>query len=111
MKSISFEGIGAVVATFGVAESVPMGQVVKLSEGKTVEPCEAGDKFIGVVFDCDSPLASVQVGGFTTLPCTGAVELGHTTLVADGNGGVKAGAGASYLVVDYSEDGTVTLCL
>lgn len=111
MKSISFEGIGAVVATFGVEESVPMGQVVKLSEGKTVGPCEAGDKFVGVVFDCDTPLASVQVKGFTTLACTGAVDLGYSTLVADGSGGVKAGAGESYLVVENQDTGYITLCL
>lgn len=111
MKSIAFEGIGAVVATFAVENSVAMGNVVKLSGGKTVEDCVAGDKFVGMVFDCDAPLASVQVKGFTTVGCTGAVELGYTTLVADGKGGVQAGEGNTYLVVENQDTGFVTLYL
>lgn len=112
MKKISYDGIGAVVATFNVESSVETGTVVKLSAGSTVAEPEAGDSFIGVVFDCDSPLAAVQLRGFVTLTCTGVLGLGQVSLLADGNGGVQEGSGGvSCIVVDNSVTGYVTLCL
>lgn len=112
MKKISYDGIGAVVGTFQVEESVKAGSVVKMSQSCTVAPCEAGDEFIGVVFDCESPLAAIQVEGFVTVACTGAVALGYVTLVGDGAGGVQVSdEGVRCLVVDNEETGFVTFCL
>lgn len=111
MKKISYDGIGAVVATFH-SDGVSTGEVVKISEGSTVSPCEAGEGFCGVVFDCDESLASVQLKGVVYLPVTGTVDLGYQSLVADGNGGVSAGEGGiSCLVVDCSDDGYASVCL
>ncbi|MFI3250337.1 MAG: hypothetical protein R3Y07_05185 [Eubacteriales bacterium] len=112
MKKISYDGIGAVVATFNCAEDVKLGEVVKVSEGSTVASCEAGDGFAGVVFDCEEPVASVQVKGFVTVATTETIALGYQTLGADGKGGVKVvESGNSYLVVDNSVSGSLTVCL
>lgn len=112
MKKISYDGIGAMVATFNVESSVATGSVVKLSDCCTVATCDEGDVFAGVVFDCEAPLAAIQMEGFVTVTCTAVVDLGYVNLVADGDGGVKLGAGGkSYLVVDNSDSGFVTICL
>lgn len=113
MKKISYDGIGAVVATFEVESSVASGTVVKMAQSCTVTSCEQGEVFTGVVFDCETPLAAIQVEGFVTLGCTGVIGLGYVSLVADGNGGVMAGGddGLRCLVVDNEESGYVTLCL
>ena len=88
MKHISFDGVGAVVATFEAAAGVAGGQVVKLTGNGTVGPC------------------AVSGTGLT---------VGRALLAADGNGGVKAAAsgaaGAEVLVVSVEEDGTAVICL
>lgn len=114
MKKISYDGIGAVVATFNVEDSVATGTVVKMAESCTVMSCEEGDPFMGVVFDCDAPLASIQVEGFVTVTCTGTdIPLGYCTLVCDGDGGVALGEdeGTLCMVVDNEDNGFVTLLL
>lgn len=114
MKKVSYDGIGAMVATFNVSESVLAGTVVKMEECCSVAPCGAGETFVGVVFDCESPLAAIQLEGFVTLSCEGVIGLGYVTLVGDGNGGVRAsgdGEGHTCLVVDNEDSGFVTVCL
>lgn len=128
MSRISFEGIGAVVATFAAGEGVKGGQVVKLTGNGAVGPCAAGDAFCGVAMEPRAGVAAVQVGGFVTAAFSGELAVGRATLVADGQGGVKAAAavtvepgeegqvtipapaGVSALVVGV-EDGTAVLCL
>ena len=43
MSKLSFEGIGAVVATFSAGEGVKGGQPVKLTGNGAVGPCSAGE--------------------------------------------------------------------
>ena len=97
MKKVSFEEIGAVVATFLAGENAKKGQMVGLSAGDTVD---------GV--------ASVQVSGFARVPCSDAgVTPGWVTLTADGTGGVKkaASGGREYLVVSADADAQTAVVL
>ena len=129
MSKISFEGIGAVVATFAAGDGVKGGQVVKLSGSGQVGPCSAGDKFCGVALEPRAGAAGVQVAGFVRVSRTGSLSVGPALLTADGQGGVKAAdsqsvtpeeggqvaipapAGVSALVVSVEADGTAVLFL
>ena len=46
--NVSFEEIGRMAVTFG-QKGCESGQVCKVSEGGTVAPCGAGEKFCGIV--------------------------------------------------------------
>lgn len=113
MNQVSFEEIGAVVATFYAAEGVSAGDVVKLTDNATVGSCAAGDKFCGVAISNREGCAGVQVKGFMTLPITGAVALGLAELAGNGSGGVKtASGGVKALVVSVdTAAGTAVVCL
>ncbi len=111
---VSFEGIGAVVATFYAGAGVAAGQVVKLSGDAEASPCAAGERFFGVVTSVKDGFAGVQTGGFAQLGCADdTVTVGYVKLTADGNGGVKkAGsgdAGDEYLVVADDGAGIITV--
>lgn len=101
MASISFEGIGEVVATFKAKSGLAAGQVVKVTGAGEMGACAAGERFCGLALSVDEGLAAVQVKGFATLPCTGVLSAGWSRLSANGSGGVKADAanGTEYLVV------------
>ena len=112
MSKISFEDIGAVVATCQVEGEVAGGQVVKLTDNAKVGPCADGDKFCGVAMEPRGGIAGVQFKGFMTVGCAGGLTPGLATLAADGNGGVKAAAdGVEALVVGMNGDGTAVICL
>ena len=112
MSKISFEDIGAVVATCQVEEGVAGGQAVKLTGNGKVGPCAAGDTFCGMALAPRSSVAGVQFKGFMTLPCSGELTVGWATLAADGNGGIKQSAdGVAAQVVCVNEDGTAVICL
>lgn len=111
MSNLSYEGIGAVVATFEVDEGVKGGQVVKPTGNGQVGPCSADDKFCGVALEPRAGITGVQVKGFMTVTASG-LSVGAATLAADGNGGVKSAAsGVSATVVSVNEDGTAVICL
>lgn len=113
MNKFSFEGIGAVVATFSAGDGVKGGQVVKLTAADTVGACGDGDGFCGVAMEPRRGGAAVQLKGFTQVPCTGTLGLGWCELVADGAGGVRAAgaeSGVRALVVSAA-DGTAVICL
>lgn len=104
MTKVSFEGIGAVAATFVCSPEVLDGQVVKISESAAVETCGAGERFCGVALSTRDGYASVQVGGLAAVSIEGAVSPGWTKLAADGNGGVQASdTGDEFLVVAADE--------
>lgn len=115
MKKISFEDIGAVVATFRTKEDVGSGQVVKVTGDGEVGPCGAGERFCGVALTGGGEYAGVQVGGFVTVKADSTVTTGWVKLAADGSGGVKkadAGDGWEYLVVETNSAAlTAVLCL
>lgn len=70
--SISFKGFNEQVLTFKTEAELAAGTLVKMSGNGTVAPCESGDKIIGVVISCRDNTAGVQVGGYITLPYSGA---------------------------------------
>ena len=112
MSKISFEDIGAVVATCQAEQGVQGGQVVKLTGNGIVAPCSAGEAFCGVAMEPRTGLTGVQFKGFMTVSCTGALNVGWATLAADGAGGVKTGeSGVSALVICINTDGTAVICL
>ena len=112
MSKISFEDIGAVVATFAAGEDVVGGQVVKVTGEGTVGPCGDGEAFCGMAFQPRKGMAAVHVKGFLTVSTTGTLTLGWVDLAADGKGGVKkaSSGGVTALVVSTSDTGAV-ICL
>ena len=96
--NVSFEEIGRMAVTFA-QDGCESGQVCKVSEGGTVAPCAAGEKFCGIVEGVRGNFAAVQVAGFAAVKCAEDVAVGYVNLCANGNGGVKAGTGREYLVV------------
>ena len=112
MSKISFEDIGAVVATCQVEEDVAGGQVVKMTGNGKVGPCADGDRFCGVTMQPRCDIAGVQFKGFMTVGCTGSLTPGWAVLAADGSGGVKAAStGVNALVIGANGDGTAVICL
>ena len=101
MSNVSFEDIGAVIATFAAQEGVKAGQVVKITANGEVGACSANDRFCGVVGAVEDGFAAVQLRGFVQVSYTGAVTTGWNKLAADGKGGVTPYAsGWDILVVD-----------
>lgn len=113
MSKISFEDIGAVVATFETEEGVKGGQTVKMTENGTAGPCAAGDRFCGVALEPRNGCGAVQVKGFVTVAASGELTVGWADLEADGKGGVREAesGGVTALVVSVGGDGTAVLCL
>ena len=109
-----FEDIGQVMATFAAGTGAKAGQVCKVSAGKTVAACSAGDAFCGLVDHVDQAGAAVVLRGFVTVGYTStAPSVGFVKLVANGSGGVKTdNGGASYLAVAVDTTAaTVTILL
>ena len=96
--SVSFEEIGRLAATF-MQSNCESGQVCKIGGDGKVVPCAAGDKFCGIVEAVRGNFAGVQLEGFAAVSFTGSVSTGYVSLCADGSGGIKAGTGREYLVV------------
>ena len=101
--NVSFEEIGRLAVTFAQS-GCEGGQVCKVSGNGAVAPCGAGERFCGVVESVRGGVAAVQVAGFVTVTVTGGLNVGYVNLCADGQGGVKAGAGREYLVVSVDEN-------
>lgn len=114
MKELSFSGIGEAEATFRVSGQVKRGQVVKLSGGGEVSPCQAGDTVFGVVKTVGDGCAAVQVRGFSQVSTASELSVGSTTLAADGDGGVKTvttGGKACWVVDNDTEHKTAVILL
>ena len=63
MSKVSFEDIGAVIATFAAQDSVKPGQVVKIAANGQVGACSAKDAFAGQAQSVRGGFAGVQVKG------------------------------------------------
>ena len=99
MSKVSFEDIGAVIATFAAQDGVKPGQMVKITANGEVGACSANDAFAGQAL---------------TLPITGSVALGRVSLAADGTGGVQTAStgGVPALVVSVDAAAkTAVVCL
>ena len=102
---IAFDMNHEILATFLAEEDVNPGSVCKVTAPATVGSCADGDSFCGVTTTVRGGYAGVMLHGIVTVPYTGTVPgLGKTALSADGKGGVKAGSGDTYLVLDVDED-------
>lgn len=104
--NFSMKGYGENTATFRTEGVVSASHAVKMADNLTVEPCNAGDAFIGTAVNVNNEYASVQLDGYVTLTYTGtAPVVGYCSLVADGNGGIKvADGGREYLVTDVNTE-------
>ena len=113
MSKCSFDGIGAVVATFHADEGVKGGQVVKLTGNGQVGPCGDSDTFCGVALEPRAGMAAVQVKGFVPVKTADTLTVGWAALTGDGDGGVKKAetGGVTVLVADVKDDGTAVICL
>ena len=114
MSKVSFEDIGAVIATFAAQDGVKPGQMVKITANGEVGACSANDAFAGQAQSVRGGFAGVQVKGFLTLPITGSVALGRVSLAADGTGGVQTAStgGVPALVVSVDAAAkTAVVCL
>ena len=112
MSKISFEDIGSLMATFHANEGVQDGQVVKMVGNGMVGPCDEGDAFCGVAGMPRNGAVGVQVKGFMKVSATLPLSVGMVGLVADGNGGIKAGDGITALVADVDTVAkTAVICL
>lgn len=94
--SVSFEGIGQIVATFEAVSGTAAGDPVKISSAGKVTACSDGDRFCGVaLYVTGDGHAAVQLSGHCTAAYTGtAPDVGYGRLVSDGSGAVKADAGS-----------------
>ena len=104
--SISYEGIGQVVATFQVEEGTGQG-VVTMVESDTVGYGVAGDLPCGVlVHNEKNGLGAVQMEGLVTVRYSRAApSAGYAFLTCDGEGGVmRSEDGKQYLVVSVDTD-------
>ena len=106
--NVSFEEIGRLAVTFAQT-GCEGGQVCKVSGNGAVSPCAEGERFCGVVESVRGGVAAVQVAGFVTVSVTGGLNVGYVNLCADGQGGVKAGAGREYLVVSVDENAATAI--
>ncbi len=103
--NVSFNGFNKNVLTFMSDSDIPVGRPVKMSDNGKVGPCETGDEFIGIAVDSKMGYTSVQMTGYTKLPCTDTIAVGYNTIAADGNGGVCTSEnGRKMLVVEVIGD-------
>ena len=104
--SVSFGGIGSVVATFKADSEIKCGCPVAMAGNGKVEECDEEDRFCGVSLGtAEDGHAAVQLGGYVKLSYSGttAPTVGYEYLIADGDGGVcvdEDEAGGEYLVID-----------
>lgn len=101
--SISFNGYKENAVTFMASGSLEKGMLVKMSENKTVAPCSANDKFIGVCVDVRGSYATVVTEGYVKLPAAKQIAVGYQNLVASASDKVTtgtSGSGREYLVID-----------
>lgn len=97
---VSFEGIGELAATF-YHDDASKAAPVAMSGSNRVKDCASGETFIGVCTNVNDVTAQVQLHGYVQLPYTGtAPTAGFCSLAANGSGGVTAGDGREYLVLD-----------
>lgn len=103
---ISNMGFNEGYITLYVAEGTQKDSVVTVVDGNTCGNCSEGGKFCGILKGIRNNIGSVQVKGYAEIKYSGtAPALGVTSLVADGNGGVKASSsGVSVIVTEVNEE-------
>jgi len=112
MFDVGFRGIDAREITMKLGAGIVANQTtdipVKVSGEKTVDECADGDPIYGKLTHIEyDNFGSVQRKGFCEFAFSGAVAPGYVGLVADGAGGVKAGAGQNFHVVSVDNVNSV----
>lgn len=104
--SVSFGGMGDIIATFKTSGTVKAGNPVKMQGNGTVQACSDGDRFCGIALAvADDGYATVQLGGYVKAVYSGSdFSLGYAHALADGDGKLKADAGEESTVVTSDED-------
>jgi len=119
MFDVNYRGVDARHVSMKLGPVISASQAlnvpVKVSDEKTVDACADGDDFYGKMTQTEfDGFGTVQRKGFATFTYSGASPgYGYVGLVADGAGGVKAGAGGKkYHVVSIdAANNTLTLDL
>lgn len=113
MDKFKFEGIGEVVVSIYLNQSVQPGTVVCMLDNNWAHACLNGNQFCGVALKRKGEMGSVQVKGFARVSYSGELKHGWKPLVADGNGGVREDAnGIQRLVIQVDEEEhTAVICL
>lgn len=115
MRRMSYEDIGAVVATCQATSAVQGGDVVKITGHMTAGKCADGEPFCGVASQPREGICGVQFKGFMTVNYTGTLFYGWKPLVSNGQGGVRVAGSAEdsihVQVVGIHTDGTAVICM
>lgn len=101
--SISYDGIGKVVATFECFSNVEVGDLVVVSQNKKVAKAMAGNQIVGVCVSKNGDYVGVQIKGAITMPYNSTVPVGYVGVVADENNKIKYNPDANalkFLVVE-----------
>lgn len=103
--SISFKGFNEQVLTFNTTAELDAGTLVKMNGSGTVAPCASGDKIMGVVLACRNNIASVQVGGYISLPYSGTAPTpGYCGICATDSTKIKTDNSAGKLLAVLETD-------
>lgn len=113
--SISLHELDARCVSMAAAAGLEVGDLCKISAAKTVAKTASGDVPFGLVVGLRGGVATVQMGGYVTLPYSGtAPTVGFGKLAADGSGGMKtvSSGGRDYFICEVDAvAGTVGLFL
>ncbi|MEG1869416.1 MAG: hypothetical protein RR205_01055 [Oscillospiraceae bacterium] len=87
--------------TFQVTPTTAVGYPVKVSGEYAVTAAATGEDFVGILKSKNNTAGLVQTDGFAVLYCSDTTmpTYGRTAFVADGTGGVKAGANGRMMTV------------
>ena len=113
MKKLGYEGIGEVVVTAAMSGEMERGIPVCLEGSGAVRPCGAGEVFCGIAQGGRGGWGAVQVKGFVSVACSGALNVGWAEVAADGEGGVcQSEGGLKVLVMQTDPEGKrAVICL
>lgn len=108
--NVAFTGTSELVLSFeaglGLVENCP----VVISQNNRVSAAGDDDVFVGVFRKERCGIASVQLKGYVEFPYSGTdPALGWSTLVADGDGGVKRAVDGLSCLVIYVDASTKTV--
>jgi len=101
---ISNKGFMEGIISLKMENEGTIGAPISMTENNTVASSLENDKFIGVLKNQRGTLAAVQVKGFATVKLSGEIALGISSVVADGEGGIKAGTGREVMVLSIDEE-------
>lgn len=108
--SVSFGGMGDMIATFKTSGTVNAGAPVKMQGNGTVQACSNGDRFCGIALSVASDgYATVQLGGYIKMPYSGSnFSLGYAHALAAADGKLKADSGTQKSITSSGTTLSVT---